>query len=229
MAWEISKDFEFSYGHRVHSQILDPDLSLQGSCKCRHLHGHEGKISIFMGSYELQKTGMVMDFANLRWFDKFLKDYVDHKFIIDEHDPLYELMIMDYKLIEVRVPGTEWVVGKIIDTSDIEADDPEREYFESFFIVDFVPTSEMLAEWAWRVAQCKLIEHDISVFKTVWSETSKSQATYVHEEEPPEAAPADPEAIAAMEAEMEKMRNTWTPPTGGFDLYGANETRGKKK
>ena len=43
MHWKISKEFEFCYGHRVWSQTLNTEFSLDGCLKCRHLHGHQGK------------------------------------------------------------------------------------------------------------------------------------------------------------------------------------------
>jgi len=229
MAWEISKDFTFSYGHRVHTRILGADQILVGSCECRHLHGHEGTVSVYMGADELDQTGQVTDIVNLRWFDKFLKDYIDHKFIIDENDPLYEFIIQEQDFVEIEVPGTDWVVGKIVDMSGYDPGDADYEYFESFFIVNFIPTAEMLAEWAWRVTQCRLIDYDVSVFKTTWRETSKHEATYVHVHQAPEPEPPTAEEIAATESMLEKRRNIWTPPTGGFDLYREHKNNGKKE
>ncbi len=39
MIWQISKEFDFCYGHRVWSQQLDSEFSLTGCLACRHLHG----------------------------------------------------------------------------------------------------------------------------------------------------------------------------------------------
>ena len=87
MTWKISKAFEFCYGHRVWSQELNPDYSLDPCLKCRHLHGHQGRIEVFLESSELNRGGMVTDFKHLNWFKQFLDDVLDHKFIIDIHDP----------------------------------------------------------------------------------------------------------------------------------------------
>jgi 6-pyruvoyltetrahydropterin/6-carboxytetrahydropterin synthase len=87
MIWQISKEFDFCYGHRVWSQQLEPEFSLTGCLACRHLHGHQGKVIVYLQSTEL-KDGMVTDFHHLNWFKQFLDTTLDHKFIIDINDPL---------------------------------------------------------------------------------------------------------------------------------------------
>ena len=70
MKWEISKEFDFCYGHRVWSQTLNIDFSLDACLKCRHLHGHQGKVIVYLESNELNNS-MVTDFKHLNWFKKF--------------------------------------------------------------------------------------------------------------------------------------------------------------
>ena len=106
MKYQISKEFDFCYGHRVWSQKLDKEFSLDGCLACRHLHGHQGKIIIHLESDKLI-DGMVTDFNHLNWFKQFLDDTVDHKFIIDSHDPLYNTMLSHFpnqqNLIEMKM------------------------------------------------------------------------------------------------------------------------------
>lgn len=92
MTWKISKSFDFCYGHRVWSQELNPDYSLDSCLKCRHLHGHQGQVVIYLEAQKLE-NGMVTDFKHLSWFKAFLDDVLDHKFIIDINDPLFETLI----------------------------------------------------------------------------------------------------------------------------------------
>ncbi|MFB1007956.1 MAG: 6-carboxytetrahydropterin synthase, partial [Sulfurospirillum sp.] len=92
MIWQISKEFDFCYGHRVWSQQLDSEFSLTGCLACRHLHGHQGKVIVYLQSSEL-KDGMVTDFHHLNWFKLFLDNTLDHKFIIDIHDPLFATLL----------------------------------------------------------------------------------------------------------------------------------------
>jgi 6-pyruvoyltetrahydropterin/6-carboxytetrahydropterin synthase len=94
MKYIIDKSFSFCYGHRVHNQRLDTKFTESGDAclACRHLHGHEGLVKVFLeedtDSTNVVDTGMVTDFKHLGWFKNFLDDTLDHKFIMDLEDPL---------------------------------------------------------------------------------------------------------------------------------------------
>ena len=90
--WEISKEIGFDYGHRVHNQSLNKEYSVDDDCVCKHLHGHRGTLQVFLSGDELVK-GMVTDFKHLNWFQKFIDDNIDHKFIIDRNDPWFDNII----------------------------------------------------------------------------------------------------------------------------------------
>ena len=92
MSWKIAKQFDFCYGHRVWSQKLNKEFSLDNRCVCRHLHGHQGKVIVYLEDDELV-DGMVTDFKHLNWFKKFLDDTLDHKFIIDKSDPMFNSIV----------------------------------------------------------------------------------------------------------------------------------------
>jgi len=94
MPWKISKEFEFDFGHRVWSQSLNKEFSLENSCKCRFFHGHRGKIVVFLSSESLT-NGMVTDFKHLNIFKKFVDDVLDHKFIFDIKDPVLPFELPD--------------------------------------------------------------------------------------------------------------------------------------
>ena len=53
--WTIDKQFDFCFGHRVWSQDLNTKYSLDSCLACRHLHGHQGKVKLFLAANELQK------------------------------------------------------------------------------------------------------------------------------------------------------------------------------
>ena len=91
--WEISKQFDFDYGHRVHSQVLDDEYSLSAPCACRHLHGHRGKVIVHLDSDVLNEQGMVVDFVNLNWLKKFIDGCVDHRTVVDINDPAFFFML----------------------------------------------------------------------------------------------------------------------------------------
>jgi len=145
MRWIIDKAFDFCYGHRVWSQKLDKTYSLDACLMCRHLHGHQGRIKIFLSSEELRE-GMVTDFKHLNWFKEWLDTTLDHKFIIDRNDPLFFDMMRHYtdekgQMDEegfLRQPEGHWI-PKLERLENLP--DALLEKYEGMVIVDFVPTS----------------------------------------------------------------------------------------
>ena len=79
----ITKLIDFCYGHRL----------LNHDGKCRHLHGHNGRIEIDLESNRLDGLGMVLDFAAVRdlvrrWVD----DHLDHRMILCRSDPIVPVL-----------------------------------------------------------------------------------------------------------------------------------------
>lgn len=174
--WKISKQFDFCYGHRVYTQELEEEFSLTTECKCRHLHGHQGTVLVELGSTELNKQGMVCDFLNLNWFKKFLDDVVDHKFLVCDRDPMKTVM---YHHEECNFIHNNEYGYSYIDTSKYESPSSEKEYYDSFVIVPFVPTSENISQWFFNIAKNKM-EHFSNVWVTSVTlfETPKSKSVY---------------------------------------------------
>ncbi len=170
--WEISKEFDFCYGHRVWSQNLDIKYSLDPCLKCRHLHGHQAKIIIYLSSNVL-KDGMVTDFSHLNWFKKFLEVVLDHKFLLDISDPLFSKLVPDI-LKNTLVDKNENY--KVVDLRPFENDKLLKELYESFIIVDFVPTSENISTWLLEIVAKKMQGLDVRVSKIKFFETPKSQS-----------------------------------------------------
>ena len=208
MTWVIDKQFSFCYGHRVWSQELIGEYCETGDacCKCRHLHGHEGLVHVFLEGDELTR-GMVTDFKHLGWLKNFLDDNLDHKFIIDRNDPWFSNIINGtivnrdkavedgpdrMKVIPIQclkieggrlldlipsyVPGTEHLGGYNLDVSELSG--PEEEWFEGFFIVDFLPTSENLSKWVYDCVNAKMSLIDVKTAQVDWFETPKSRSSY---------------------------------------------------
>lgn len=201
--WVIDKQFDFCYGHRVWSQLLNADYCESGDAcaKCRHLHGHQGEIHVFLEGNELER-GMVTDFKHLGWFKNFIDDNLDHKFILDMNDPWFvqilnaqpiysqekELIKLsatqplntkegrEIKTIPVYVPGTEVLVGYSLDVSDMSG--PEEEFYEGFFLVNFIPTSENLTKWLFECVQAKMALINVRTTRVTLNETPKSRADY---------------------------------------------------
>ena len=186
MSWKISKQFNFAYGHRVWVQKLESEFALERKCVCRHLHGHEAEVHVHLEGDELDPQGMVTDFLHLSWLKKFFDETVDHKFIIDKNDPLYRKLVGEnmrspsgLRLVPVEVPGTDYVAGHVVDSGPhMDPSSPDWEYLESFFIVDFIPTSENLSKWVYDLTTPKMAKLGVKVGEVEWWETPKSCSRY---------------------------------------------------
>ena len=193
--WEITKHFDFCYGHRVHTQELDAELSCNSACKCRHLHGHQGKLKVTLAGKEL-KNGMVTDFHHLNWLKVFIDDYFDHKMIMDINDPYLSNIVApldfydgDYYahiLCENYKPsGLSLAIIDYNILDEIALTPAEREVLEGLVVVDFVPTSENLAKFIFDWVSFRMAEHcnkeKIVVKSVVFEETPKSSSTYTGE------------------------------------------------
>ena len=194
--WVIDKSFDYCYGHRVWSQTLDPKYSLDSCLACRHLHGHQGKVKLFLGANNL-KHGMVTDFKHTNIFKKWLDDTLDHKFIIDMNDPLFEDLAGDLCLSEKNkrtfddlmvtvnteynfaIPDLEQLMA--LNVWDELRDDQKQAIFEKYegiIIVDFIPTSENICKFIYEVANKMLNELGIDVVAVEYWETPKSHCKY---------------------------------------------------
>lgn len=169
--YKICKEFQFDYGHRVWSQELNVKLSLDNQCKCRHLHGHRGLVGVELIAKEL-KDGMVTDFKHLNFFKKFIDDVVDHKFIVDEKDPLFST------LANVDFPVAYDINPHYMTLCLTDASALDREHWGSFVVVDFVPTSENLCKWFYEILADKLKGTGITVSKVYFKETPSSYSEY---------------------------------------------------
>jgi len=175
MKYIIDKSFSFCYGHRVHNQRLDTKFTESGDAclACRHLHGHEGLVKIFLeedkNSTNIKDTGMVTDFKHLGWFKNFLDDVLDHKFIMDLEDPLFqnEFTLCQNKsnMIKMKeeffIPDLTYIRNHIqqeLENDRINENEASAifEKYEGAIFVDFVPTSENLSGWLLSIVQEKM-------------------------------------------------------------------------
>ena len=77
--YRVTRELTFCYGHRL----------LQYEGKCRHLHGHNGRVAITLAADRLDALGMVLDFSLLKrvvggWIDA----QFDHKMLLHRDDPV---------------------------------------------------------------------------------------------------------------------------------------------
>lgn len=175
MKWQIAKEFDFCYGHRVWTQTLNKEFSLDSCTVCRHLHGHQGKIIVYLESSTLHQ-GMVTDFKHLNWFKQFLNDTLDHKFIIDINDPLFETLLPHFKDKSNLISHT--VGFKTVDFAKIQNEPLHiHEMYQGYIIVDFIPTSENISAWMLQIVQEKMKPLNIKVSHVEFHETPKSRST----------------------------------------------------
>jgi 6-pyruvoyltetrahydropterin/6-carboxytetrahydropterin synthase len=81
--YTVIREIHFSYGHRLRDY----------SGKCRHLHGHNGKVEVEIRSEVLDSTGMVTDFGEMKrklqgWIDAEL----DHRMLLRRDDPVIPMI-----------------------------------------------------------------------------------------------------------------------------------------
>jgi 6-pyruvoyltetrahydropterin/6-carboxytetrahydropterin synthase len=186
--YEIGKQFDFCYGHRVWSQELNPAFSLDSCLSCRHLHGHQGKLIVYLKGAKLQ-SGMVTDFKHLNWFKKWVDDVLDHKMIVDINDPANEYLYswlydkIGTTLPEVRINFSKlyehkhgyWIVNPVFIKT---LPKPLQEIAEGLVFVRFVPTSENLSKWIFSVVQNNMSKLGVNVSRVQFFETPKSESNY---------------------------------------------------
>ena len=102
--FEISKVFEFSAAHSVHSQKLDSRWAGSSYPKCRRFpgHGHNYRLVVYLKSDSLNDSQMVTDFAHLKWLKEFVDDCFDHKLILGVDDPALEFFLEKIGLLKNR-------------------------------------------------------------------------------------------------------------------------------
>lgn len=180
--YTISKQFEFCAGHRVWSQTLDSQLSDNSNCKCRWLHGHNYMLTVELQGYKLDGKGMVLDFNELLFVKKIVDKHFDHKCILDINDPLRKSLIPTYYNEVEPVLITNEIGCKVVDPKQLDSlsllKKEERELYESFIIVNFLPTSENLSKFFYDLITNILTPYNITVKSVAINETPKTQSIY---------------------------------------------------
>jgi len=71
--FEISVDYTFAAGHALRGY----------KGKCENVHGHNYKVQVMVGGDQLDSTGLLLDFVELRATIKGLVERLDHRFLND--------------------------------------------------------------------------------------------------------------------------------------------------
>ena len=81
---KISKQFEFSMGHALHNY--------EG--KCHQRHGHNYQLEVTIESKELDESGFVMDFGDLKKIvNTLIDEELEHHFWVYRRDPRVRALI----------------------------------------------------------------------------------------------------------------------------------------
>jgi 6-pyruvoyltetrahydropterin/6-carboxytetrahydropterin synthase len=81
--FRVTREIDFCYGHRL--------LNYEG--KCRHLHGHNGRVWITIEAADLDARGMVRDFSEIKHaVSRWIEEQLDHRMILRRDDPAIRLL-----------------------------------------------------------------------------------------------------------------------------------------
>lgn len=81
--FRVTREIDFCYGHRL--------LNYEG--KCRHLHGHNGRVLITVESAAFDRRGMVLDFGDIKQvIQRRIDDHLDHRMILCRDDPVAKVL-----------------------------------------------------------------------------------------------------------------------------------------
>jgi 6-pyruvoyltetrahydropterin/6-carboxytetrahydropterin synthase len=97
--YEIKKQFHFSASH-----VLS---NLPEGHQCGRLHGHNYLIEIVLASNELNATGFVRDYGDLKFLKTYLDEKFDHRHLNDvlTFNPTAELMCAHlYNVVKEQAP-----------------------------------------------------------------------------------------------------------------------------
>lgn len=71
--FEVSVEYTFAAGHALRGY----------KGKCENVHGHNYKVQLFVGGEQLDDTGLLMDFVEVKKTIKKLAERLDHHFLND--------------------------------------------------------------------------------------------------------------------------------------------------
>ncbi len=97
---KITKEFKFEAAHRLY------DLNYGSPCSSNH--GHSYKVKVTLTVKNLNQNDMIIDFSELKMFQKWLDDNFDHATIISENDDKYleAIKMLDNKYVIMKYDKT---------------------------------------------------------------------------------------------------------------------------
>lgn len=83
--YSVKKEFKFEYAHRLFKLC-------NTTSPCANIHGHSAKVFVEIEVENLDQNGMVIDFTQLKVLQQWLDQYLDHSFILNNQDPLGDIL-----------------------------------------------------------------------------------------------------------------------------------------
>lgn len=81
--YQVTKEINFCYGHRLRDYPK----------KCKHLHGHNGRVEITLEAESLDYRGMLVDFEDIKdGVQTWIMSELDHKLLLRKDDPLVPML-----------------------------------------------------------------------------------------------------------------------------------------
>jgi 6-pyruvoyltetrahydropterin/6-carboxytetrahydropterin synthase len=74
--FKITKEFKFEYAHA---------LKLDYNSPCTNVHGHSAVVKVTLYSTKLNKSGMIIDFKDLKFIQEYLDTNFDHRLILQNN------------------------------------------------------------------------------------------------------------------------------------------------
>lgn len=91
---KIAKEFNWEMGHRLPEHFG----------KCKNIHGHSYKLLVELEGELNEKTGMVMDYYNVKKIINPIVEELDHAFMVNENDKEVILFLEKLNSKKVIVP-----------------------------------------------------------------------------------------------------------------------------
>lgn len=109
MSFNITKEFKFEYAHA---------LNLDYDSPCKDVHGHSAVVKVTLYATKLNKNGMVVDFKDLSFIQKYLDESFDHRLVLQKKDLNHHVVTKNLSITVTFVNGnpTAENLAKLIGT-----------------------------------------------------------------------------------------------------------------
>lgn len=91
---KIAKEFNWEMGHRLPEHFG----------KCKNIHGHSYKMTVELEGDLIEKTGMVMDYYDVKQIINPIVEELDHAFMVNENDSVIISFLNEVESKKIVVP-----------------------------------------------------------------------------------------------------------------------------